>query len=447
MYMICQHAQYAMDGGKCRTSMLAHYAVVISRMTRKIQQCMDLGLCDNCRIRSDLNLYGKVDVSDKVRELVSSAVDFEFVKSLRKAGYFLAPKMCAVESVFLNPEVIDCLQRHISAANQHEESASEKSLLAKWCNSLDTMKISFHLQFTGLTVNQPPRKTIEEPPVSIFDVETCVSAVDHLTPSRPRNHPFLLEFEAQRLGVKLTEINLPSSIHAACEILFRKAGMKIPPYLRALEDSTAKGLSVSLFYRARLQVNGSLALDEPELALDRRIYRMFGADRFLEVSVSLSVKTPVAIKFFSYQAQIANRSYRFLWGKKAKNPQPFVMFAEKGCGISQKDECTIEDVYNRCIPPTHNPTLTLGQIAKRMKINFSGTTAACKLPPGSVSILKEVKSDAIDGAGLISRESLDAVWSKYQSNLAKRKYQSNREREQLDGSPCPYSGFQGRLAG
>ena len=197
--------------------------------------------------------------------------------------------------------------------------------------------------------------------------------------------------------------------------------------------------SNSLFFRAELQDNGQLELHEPEQAYDRRIYRMYGSDRFLEVSVA-KVSDDTVRNFFSESVSVGGRTFRFFWCKKDKNPQAYVLFAEKGCYTPTYEEYTVSEVMERCIPPTNNPELTLGQMAKRMKLNFSVTTVGCQLPPRSVQMLEDFGSNGvteIDGAGLISRKALDDIWSGY---LTKGENPPKVE-------ACPYSGFQGRLAG
>ena len=70
-----------------------------------------------------------------------------------------------------------------------------------------------------------------------------------------------------------------------------------------------------------------------------------------------------------------------------------------------------------------------------MKLNFSTTTATCKLPPQSVFLVNDFEEKhvaQIDGAGLISPMALHAVWNGYCKGL---------------DDICRFSGFQGRLAG
>jgi RNA dependent RNA polymerase len=189
-------------------------------------------------------------------------------------------------------------------------------------------------------------------------------------------------------------------------------------------------------YGAELQEDGSLVLLEPERAVNRRIYRMFGSDRFLNVSFAPEVTKSGIETFLRVPLELGGRSYRFFWFKK-ENGIHAVLFAETGFGL---DDVLVANVQERCIPKANNPELTLGKWVKRMKLNFSDTNVGCKLPPGCVSILDDFNETGvaeIDGAGLVSAEALNAIWRGY-----------NKSKGQIsEKSLCPYSGFQGRLAG
>jgi hypothetical protein len=209
--------------------------------------------------------------------------------------------------------------------------------------------------------------------------------------------------------------------------------MKYPTYLSALRTAEANNTPVcnALFYRAKLSAGGLLELLEPQRADDKRIYRLYGSDRFLEVSISNDVSNETIKRFLSREVLVANRCFKFFWFKREDGIHP-VLFAVSGQGI---EKVSVFDARDRCIPSKHNLNITLGKWVKRMKLNFSTTKATCVLPPNSLVVLNDYEDNGvsqIDGAGLISSEALQAVWSGY----VKR-----------NNSVCPFSGFQGRLAG
>lgn len=415
---------------------------------RSVQQCLEPGVCDNCRFR-DRN-YGKVEVSEHIRNLLHSAKDFECPSDLlKKARDLWKSKNCEISAVLANQPLLDALSRHLTLKSHFEETATKEVRLATWCRRLEQQLLSFHLQYSNLDSEpeQSPMPQIRGQ--AWFDVEDGLTGKMYtrskwLALPIKTEYPYLVRFEAQRLKLNLdTQRRLPNGLSAACECLYEEAGQKSAPYFRVLKEAEKRGTmpaSNSLFFRAELQDNGQLELHEPEQAHDRRIYRMYGSDRLLEVSVSAKVSDDTVQKFFSKSVSVGGRVFRYFWCKKDKNPQAYVLFAEKGCNIPTDEEFTVSDVIERCIPPANNPELTLGQMAKRMKLNFSVTTVGCQLPPGSVQMLADFGSNGvteIDGAGLISRKALDDIWSGYRAEGGKPS----------EVEACPYSGFQGRLAG
>jgi RNA dependent RNA polymerase len=208
--------------------------------------------------------------------------------------------------------------------------------------------------------------------------------------------------------------------------------VKNPVYLSTLRkaESNSLPLSTVLIYRANLKVDGRLDLLEPLRADDKRIFRMYGADRFLEISISKNVTNNTIKDFFSKDVVVANRRFKFFWFKKENGIHP-ILFAVSGQGIKEID---VESARDRCIPTKMNHDMSLGKWIKRMKLSFSTTTATCVLPPKSVSLLQDFEKVGIaeiDGAGLISSEALKAVCDAY-----------TKEKDKKCGS-----GFQGRLAG
>ena len=156
-----------------------------------------------------------------------------------------------------------------------------------------------------------------------FDVEIINHSKDHfpLVNDKATEFPFLLCFESDRLGLNLQEIfnsGPPETLSTACEQLFGKAGMKYPQYLSTLRKAELKNqpLSHALVFRARLGLDGSLHLLEPLRADDKRIFRMYGSDRFLEISLSKDVSNQAVKRFLSKLVEVGNRRFKFFWFKR-----------------------------------------------------------------------------------------------------------------------------------
>ena len=436
-----------MEGKKCRTSMLAQEALAISGVNVTDQRCEEHRKCDNCRFRQT----PKVEISEVVSDLLHSVKDLK-ITSLSESGYQLlkSSSLCSrkksiIKTLLALPEgksrdfsILDSLSRHFNLRSHFDETVRKEDQLEIWRTGLKNQHLSIYLHY--LKPNGPPLSLLPVPAWFEVEVGTKGKTLGKL------DYPFLVVFELQRLGLNLdTERLLPTSpLSTACELLLEQAGQKSVGYISVLKEAEKKGNlpgSNKLFFRAQLQYNGQLKLHEPEQAHDRRIYRAYGSDRFLEVSLTGAVDDKTILNFFLCPngISVGGRSFRFFWCKKDKYPQAYVLFAEKGCGIPINEECSVSEVIARCIPPADNPRLTLGQLVKRMKLNFSGTTVGCKLPPGSVLMLEDFRKAGvaeIDGAGLLSRVALEAIWTGYQTNCG---LETDRA--------CPYSGFQGRLAG
>jgi hypothetical protein len=211
----------------------------------------------------------------------------------------------------------------------------------------------------------------------------------------------------------------------------------------------AYGDGSALYFSARLDKDGGLALLPPERAIERRMFRKFGSHRFLHVNVKRDVPEEVTKRFFGSSKYLYGRHWSLFWCKMGKSPQTYIFFAEKGVGIKPEEEIEIDDVWEWCIPKALNPNITIGKFMKRLKISFSNVTSAGPLPEASVELIPDFDGKGnvkeIDGNGLISREALNFVWREYCRNEKSKKSSTNQiSSEKMS---CPYTGFQGRLGG
>lgn len=196
---------------------------------------------------------------------------------------------------------------------------------------------------------------------------------------------------------------------------------------------------VGLYFHGELVAPSfELKLLPPERANNRRIFRKFGSHRFLHVKVGSEVPYKKVMAFFTQKVKLCGRSYGYLWCKAQKSPQCFILFAEKGLGITK--EITVEYVREWCIPISYNAGLTLAKELKRIKLAFSKTTQSYTLPANSLEIIPDIISKTgtkmTDGCGLISQDCLNYIWVAYCLATGK-----------TGDSLCPFSSFQGRIGG
>ena len=140
------------------------------------------------------------------------------------------------------------------------------------------------------------------------------------------------------------------------------------PYARIL-DTRCVDRNEGLFFRCELKSTGALSLDAPDVSNDKRIYRVYGSDRFLEVRLPLSTGESRSMHakrikdFFISKVTLCGREYAYLWCKKEKTPQAYILFAERG-GLKGTLNACSEDVdlnshpsfrhWNRQRPGVHS---------------------------------------------------------------------------------------------
>jgi len=223
-------------------------------------------------------------------------------------------------------------------------------------------------------------------------------------------------------------------------------------------DSVDSSVTCLITFSALLDKEGVRLLPPEPIGLTtRRIYRQFGSHRFLEVRCSDKANLDICdIKsHLEKKISIGGRKYGLLYSKPSEKTQVYRLFAERGPGISPKEEMTTPQVAKRCIPLDLNPTICLAKYMKRMKLVFTDTTPSLTLEAGMLQRVEDIMSpenrEMTDGCGLVSREAIDLIYSHYQH------YREERNRY-VEGIPvgsrstpmmqrCPYSSFQGRLGG
>jgi RNA dependent RNA polymerase len=372
--------------------------VDISPLVKRLHPC--LVSCDKFNLTNIKNIANTMENEQRV--LVQELMTFEHGKSVEFS-------------------LLSDLHRYFQVIDEKHLKEGNVSIFLQLCTMGDFLSIESKSWY-GLEII---KHEMNSPDMNSFQLSDC---------------PFIICFESERLGrnIDLSTFNkLPQKVSTVCEYLFHKTEQCPAMYLKTLHYAEMNNIPISntLTFRAELQENGKLQLFEPEKSADRRIFRMYGSDRFLEISFASRVPGEIIIKFLLNPVQVGNRMFRFFWFKREDSIRA-VLFAENGTNIKK---VLVSDVRERCIPTNDNHEMTLGKWVKRMKLNFSTTTVGCMLPAKSVSILNNFEKDdvaEIDGAGLVSSLALQSIWDGY------NKYIGNDQND-----ICPYSGFQGRLAG
>jgi len=242
-----------------------------------------------------------------------------------------------------------------------------------------------------------------------------------------------------------------------------------------------EGTSCLFLFHAKLTTSG-IELLPPEPTTDvhtRRIHRRYGTHRFLDLHCEETCTSSLVVlkqrlfkRHFNSDdcttMELAGRKYGLLYSNPSCKTVVFRLFAEGGIGIRECDEITAPDVAARCIPSALNPGLSLTKYMKRMKLSFTSTVPSLIIKRGMLEVIPDIKAEddgeddgygrsshnhesliMTDGCGLISREALDEVYSRYTYNFVQRCIllgKSNAIRHSA-ASSCPFSSFQGRIGG
>jgi hypothetical protein len=452
--------KYAMEGKTCRRLMLASSTVV---EYDKNQVCR-VHLCDNCTQAKEKDHEEDISVTSVIHKIVENVSD----EDINNFSKFCSSVASLLDSSTRTEQLILC-------SLFHPWKETQKSLLnllhrfltreikeynqIYWRNKFKDLGILFFLRnfdnhYRSMLALESNKKLI----TGFDSVHSFKKTPVSTNSSSDMNiYPYIVRFELKRLGLehqesrqfwKKLEEHHRRGIVAALDFIYSEVSYQTSTVRTQIQQGK------SLFFRCKLLTDPDclassrketlhwlrfLSIDQPQLAKGRRIYRHFGSNRFLEISVSADIQGKVVKQWFKNSFAFCGREFRFLWCKKDKSPQAYVFFAEKGCDISKENELTVQELVDRYIPKTINPDLTISKLSKRMKLSFSGTTKGPLINESSIQLLPDFQLDGfaeIDGAGLISLPALNLIWKSYQ--------ESAEEKELGRASP---TGFQGRIAG
>jgi hypothetical protein len=145
-------------------------------------------------------------------------------------------------------------------------------------------------------------------------------------------HPSLYSFKLlgrlDSATLKMISEQNRLSVYKACAFIHKKSHSSDIPFSpvvkRNIEATDLGESSQQIYFQASLQGDGSLRLNPPDFAFDKRIYRAFGCDRFLEVLVGKNIETDTACTFLTKPLFLFGRTYRLLWCKKGNKPQSYM---------------------------------------------------------------------------------------------------------------------------
>eukprot|EP00804_Cyclotella_cryptica_P011893 CCRYP_004391-RA/>CCRYP_004391-RA protein AED:0.01 eAED:0.01 QI:2070/1/1/1/1/1/5/1265/829 len=223
-----------------------------------------------------------------------------------------------------------------------------------------------------------------------------------------------------------------------------------------------EGDSCMVLFHAKLTQDGiELLPPEPADVMTRRIHRQFGSHRFLNLKCdqkcteSLATLRSYLKNHFTSdnKLHLAGRNYGIIYSNPSEMPVVLRLFAESGVGIKTCDEISASQVAETCIPLALNPGLSLTSYMKRMQLSFTMTIPSLALKPDMLEAIPDIVGDInrenimTDGCGLISREALNEVYTRYTHNLEERHRILGKKSNPGTQASCPYSSFQGRIGG
>jgi RNA dependent RNA polymerase len=433
-----------MEGNVCRYILLSKACVP----NPKHFLCVNHS-CDNCKQRHGIGLKD-VSIKEIVFKLVggmstSCAFD-QFAEAAKSvANYVVDPnevqKLCILLDYEERPT--KSLFNYLCRVFKAPKTIFLDNHWNEWKRKIKTDEVSFFLRLPiqvnsnlPLFVLEREHNTAEN---NIFEVETFKRR-------RLTEFPYIIQVALSILGFSSdsdtafgkTVARYVRREHAqAIGLMYKKKNRPLPSIFASTNE-------FPLFFRCQLphdatleDLEAKLVLLQPQRAFDKRIYRQFGSDRFMELTLGpkCSLQHLIALTRF----RKCGRWFRYLWCSKHKSPQAFVLFAEKGIGIPKDKELTVEDAMRMCIPDNENPDLTISKFSKRMKLTFSSTVQGPTITAIDIEMVPNFDIDGfveIDGAGVISQGLLETVWDHYRKNGGV----SSIDR-------LNYTGFQGRIGG
>jgi RNA dependent RNA polymerase len=432
--------------------------------------------CDNCRrsraIKYDGEYSKDVPINKVVVDILSRfeyALDFD---TLCKEALFVGENYSSEKDAWLISALLDynsgnrnsCILYSLFRllSNHFHDGVSVEQCI-EWVKSIKSGNESIYLRssresWTSVITTGASHQILFN---RIVDIEAFI-------PRKTRKvlkFPFLIQYELLRLDLSSTsddsfwqqlEANCNESLFAACQYLYRAKKLSLPSIFKQLKsDAGASQHSSPFFFSCELlhDHNGSnpprsglvpnLKLNQPQLAYRKRIYRHYSSDRFLEVNVSSHFALAEIERTFANPIVCCGRTFRYMWCKKEKSPQAYLLFAEKGVGIPREDELTVEKLMDRCIPKALNPEITISKFSKRMKLSFSTTMEGPIINQSCISVVPDFELpefSEIDGAGLISSAALEMIWETFKQN-------EEYKRSGVVHDTLQYTGFQGRIGG
>lgn len=295
--LVCQ---YAWNGKICRRSTLAKCTLM---QDTNSASCESTGriLCDNCLRRAQDCRKGVFDITSVARNFFENAKKY-FTSGPCDRDFVKIPK----------EEVKDWKE---CALKMNHFSSHWIHYLTKGSCKFSQLNDLVRLVMKGFPSQRRSEIVVEV--LKLLQQPKSITIVHHLSP-----------ILCLRTNLACTNDNMLNEGDSEDKMLNEKDSEN--------EEVHPSKANHGLYFSAVLVDNiGKTGLDlqllPPEKAWNKRLYRMFGSDRFLTINVKKSIDRTKVINFICKGLIVKKykKAYRYLWAKKDKDPQQFIFFAEK----------------------------------------------------------------------------------------------------------------------
>ncbi|CAO3702893.1 unnamed protein product [Rhizopus stolonifer] len=156
-----------------------------------------------------------------------------------------------------------------------------------------------------------------------------------------------------------------------------------------------------------------ISIRPPKIAASNRLFRKFGQDRFLEITVSSSCNPSMTRHFKDFFLKpflLMQRVFRFLFIKDST----LVFFATEGTDL---EPISIQQVIDWHLPIIENWDMSMSKYTSRMTLGYSSSIPTIQFKPSEIEYINDIyppggKGDAAcmtDGCGIISCSAMKEI--------------------------------------
>lgn len=155
-----------------------------------------------------------------------------------------------------------------------------------------------------------------------------------------------------------------------------------------------------------------------QISKSRRIYRKFGGDRFVSVSVPQATvyrcQKPV-IEFLQKPLSICGRTFRAFFVKRPQGPSGYTVhyFATDGLGL-ESNEVNLNQLMEWLLSLNNNRKSAASKLWDRISLSLSATTPTITFAPEQIRLVQDIKSsineEMTDGCAKASPAVFREIW-------------------------------------